>query len=69
VAPAQAVPFDHNMKSNNLDFSRIFIGVDCPPLGIIWTTKPLSTASKAQALDVSITSESGGKETNNNFNI
>ena len=62
VAPCQAIPFDHNTKSNNLDFSRIFIGVDCPTVGIIWSSKPLSTASKAQVVDVSLTSESGGKK-------
>eukprot|EP00026_Physarum_polycephalum_P000024 Phypoly_transcript_00024.p1 GENE.Phypoly_transcript_00024~~Phypoly_transcript_00024.p1 ORF type:complete len:3164 (+),score=487.99 Phypoly_transcript_00024:116-9607(+) len=61
VGPAQAVPFDHNMKSNNLDFSRIFIGVDCPPVGVTWTAKAVSTASKAQAVDASIVSESGDK--------
>lgn len=60
VAPGKSVPFDYNMRSNNLDFSRIWIGVNCSTSGIIWSSKPMATTAKAQITDVTLVNTTEG---------
>lgn len=57
VPPHQSVPFDHNMWSNNMDFSRVWIGVDVSEGTQIWSDKPISTAAKAQVSDLTMSAD------------
>lgn len=66
VSPGKSVPFDFNMRSNNLDFSRIWVGIDSIN-GITWTAKPMSTTAKSQITDITLIDEIDGMLLNHYF--